>query len=70
MVPSADLLRVVYSFLTQVILATFTTYVLSGGILDAKTAFVSLSLFNILRFPITMLPMMMLYITTVCAARW
>ncbi|KAK7601472.1 hypothetical protein V9T40_008913 [Parthenolecanium corni] len=41
-------------------LVTFGVYVLSSdeNILDAKTAFVSLSLFNILRFPLTMLPMM------------
>ncbi|KAG8192593.1 hypothetical protein JTE90_015226 [Oedothorax gibbosus] len=39
-------------------LLTFSTYVLSSedNHLDATTAFVSLSLFNILRFPLTMLP--------------
>ncbi|XP_041372528.1 multidrug resistance-associated protein 1-like [Gigantopelta aegis] len=42
-----------------VTLATFTTYVLTSetGFLDAQKAFVALSLFNILRFPITLLPM-------------
>ncbi|XP_065206730.1 multidrug resistance-associated protein 1-like isoform X3 [Planococcus citri] len=41
-------------------LVTFAVYVLSSekNVLDAKTAFVSLSLFNILRFPLSMLPMM------------
>ncbi|GFS47673.1 multidrug resistance-associated protein 1 [Trichonephila inaurata madagascariensis] len=41
-----------------VALATFATYVLvdENHHLDASTAFVSLSLFNILRFPLTMLP--------------
>ncbi|KAK7866925.1 hypothetical protein R5R35_001662 [Gryllus longicercus] len=41
-------------------LVTFATFVLSDerNILDSKTAFVSLSLFNILRFPLSMLPML------------
>lgn len=41
-----------------VALATFATYVIvdENNHLDASTAFVSLSLFNILRFPLTMLP--------------
>lgn len=47
-----------------VTLATFASYVLSGHNLDATTAFVSLSLFNILRFPINLLPMMVSYIVT------
>lgn len=39
---------------------SFTCFVLisDDNVLDAKTAFVSLSLFNILRFPLSMLPMM------------
>ncbi|KAL5244983.1 hypothetical protein ACI65C_012393 [Semiaphis heraclei] len=39
-------------------LVTFATYVFSDDnhVLDAETAFVSLSLFTILRFPLTMLP--------------
>lgn len=47
-----------------VTLATFATYVLGseGHYLDAQKAFVSLSLFNILRFPINLLPMMISYI--------
>ncbi len=41
-------------------LVSFATYVLvdEDHVLDSKKAFVSLSLFNILRFPLTMLPMM------------
>ncbi|XP_071454824.1 multidrug resistance-associated protein 1 isoform X2 [Hetaerina americana] len=41
-------------------LVTFATYVLVSeeNVLDSQTAFVSLSLFNILRFPLSMLPMM------------
>lgn len=43
----------------QVALSTFTVYVLidKNNILDAQKAFVSLALFNILRFPLNMLPM-------------
>ncbi|XP_056263509.1 multidrug resistance-associated protein 1 isoform X1 [Pseudoliparis swirei] len=42
-----------------VALSTFTVYVLSDekNVLDAQKAFVSLALFNILRFPLNMLPM-------------
>nr|XP_045608210.1 multidrug resistance-associated protein 1-like isoform X2 [Procambarus clarkii] len=41
-------------------LATFATFInlSQENILDAKTAFVSLALFNLLRFPIAMLPML------------
>ncbi|XP_063235793.1 multidrug resistance-associated protein 1-like isoform X1 [Bacillus rossius redtenbacheri] len=41
-------------------LVSFATFILvdETNILDAKTAFVSLSLFNILRFPLSMLPML------------
>ncbi|XP_029673301.1 multidrug resistance-associated protein 1 isoform X1 [Formica exsecta] len=41
-------------------LVSFTTYVLidENNVLNSTTAFVSLSLFNILRFPLSMLPMM------------
>lgn len=40
-------------------LSTFAVYVLvdENNILDAQKAFVSLALFNILRFPLNMLPM-------------
>ncbi|GJQ76624.1 hypothetical protein Trydic_g5971, partial [Trypoxylus dichotomus] len=43
-----------------VALVSFATYVLidEANTLDATKAFVSLSLFNILRFPLSMLPMM------------
>ncbi len=39
-----------------VTLATFASFVLLGGTLDAATAFTSASLLNILRFPLAMLP--------------
>lgn len=44
----------------QVSLVSFTTYVLidEKNVLNSTIAFVSLSLFNILRFPLSMLPMM------------
>lgn len=35
---------------------TFTTYTLLGNTLDAETAFTALALFNVLRFPLNMLP--------------
>ncbi|CAI6346527.1 unnamed protein product [Macrosiphum euphorbiae] len=54
-------------------LVTFVVYVLSDDshILDAQTAFVSLSLFNILRFPLSLLPMVVSSIvqTSVSAKR-
>lgn len=39
---------------------SFATYVLidEKNVLNSSTAFVSLSLFNVLRFPLSMLPMM------------
>ncbi|KAL9964378.1 hypothetical protein ACROYT_G028009 [Oculina patagonica] len=40
----------------MVALATFAIYVLTGNELTANKAFVALSLFNILRYPITMFP--------------
>lgn len=42
----------------QVALTTFAVYVSvdENNVLDAERAFVSLSLFNILRFPLNMLP--------------
>lgn len=44
----------------MVTLTTFAVYILSNenNVLDAETIFVSLSLFNILRFPLAMLPAM------------
>lgn len=43
----------------QVALSTFAVYVLvdENNVLDAQKAFVSLALFNILRFPLNILPM-------------
>ena len=49
-------LNIVFSFTSQVALATFAIYVLTGNELTANKAFVALALFNILRYPITMLP--------------
>ena len=45
----------------QVAVATFATFVTSdpeNNLLTPETAFVSLALFNLLRFPMTMLPML------------
>ncbi len=55
-----NLLSLIRVAIFQVSLVTFGVYVLSSdeNILDAKTAFVSLSLFNLLRFPLSMLPML------------
>jgi ABC-type multidrug transport system fused ATPase/permease subunit len=39
-------------------LVTFVTYTVMGNTLTAEKAFVSLSLFNLLRFPLAMLPML------------
>ena len=56
----------------QVALATFATYVLvnkdstdPNDRLTADKAFVALSLFNILRFPLSMLPMLISFIVQV-----
>lgn len=38
-------------------LATFALYVLTGHELTADKAFVALSLFNLLQFPVSMFPM-------------
>jgi len=47
-------------FLLQVTLVTFAVYVTSdpNHVLDASKAFVSLTLFNLLRFPMSMFPML------------
>ena len=47
-------------------LVTFATYVLSdpANVLDSEKAFVSLSLFNILNFPLSMLPMMLMNVVS------
>ena len=49
----------------KVTLATFAVFVLTGGVLDANKAFTSLSLLNILRFPMSVLPMMISFSVTV-----
>lgn len=47
--------------LSQVSLASFAVYVLvdENNILDAQKAFTAISLFNILRFPMSTLPMVL-----------
>ncbi|KAL5019772.1 hypothetical protein ScPMuIL_002664 [Solemya velum] len=47
-----------------VTLATFATYIMTSEThyLDAQNAFVALSLFNILRFPMNLLPMIVSYV--------
>ena len=44
--------------------ASFTTYVLSdpANVLDANTALVSLTLFNLLRIPLNILPMLIVFL--------
>ena len=51
-----------------VALASFTTYVLidENNILDANTAFVSLTLFNLLRIPLNILPMLVSIVLLIC----
>ena len=55
-------------FLLQVSLATFAVYVLLGNELTAGKAFVAISLFNILRFPLTVLPRVVMNFIQVCRA--
>lgn len=52
-------------------LSTFAVYVLidEQNVLDAQKAFVSLALFNILRFPLNMLPMVISSMVQVCVLR-
>lgn len=47
-----------FSILLKVCIVTFATYVLSSenNILTAEKAFVSLALFNLLRFPLIVFP--------------
>lgn len=51
---------IISAWFSQVALSSFATYVLSDETheLDAEKAFVALSLFNILRFPLSMGPML------------
>lgn len=44
---------------------TFTTYVMSGNTLDATKAFVSLTLFDMIRMPLALLPLLIVYIIEV-----
>ena len=53
----------------QVSVVTFATYVLMGNTLTASKAFVALALFNILRFPLTALPWMLMNVIQVCKQR-
>lgn len=53
------------SFYNQVSVATFATYVLLGNTLTASKAFVALALFNIIRFPMTALPWMLMNVIQV-----
>nr|CAD7261608.1 unnamed protein product [Timema shepardi] len=48
-------------------LASFATFILvdENNVLDAQTAFVSLSLFNIIRMPLAMMPMLIVSLTQV-----
>ena len=50
----------------QVSLATFAIYVLLGNELTATKTFVAISLFNILRFPLMMLPHVVTSAIQVC----
>lgn len=54
----------------QVALTSFAVYVMvdENNVLDAQKAFVSLSLFNILRFPLNMLPQVISSIVQVRAS--
>jgi hypothetical protein len=56
----------------QVALLCFATYVLSSpdNILDAQTAFVSMSLINLLNFPMTVLPASIMFLVQVSLNCW
>ena len=51
----------------QVSLATFAIYVMTGNELTASKAFVAISLFNILRFPLVMFPNVIISLIQVCS---
>ena len=54
---AANFVRFVMSLNTLLVgLASFGTYSLIGYVLDASVAFPALSLFNILQFPLSVLP--------------
>ena len=54
------IIYLIIDYILQVSLFTFVVYILSDekNVLDAEKAFVALSLFHILRFPMMMLPNM------------
>lgn len=56
------------TLLFQVSVITFSVYTLvdSNNILDAQKAFTSITVFNILRFPLSMLPMVITSMLQVC----
>ena len=45
-----------YFFFFQVAATSFAIFVFTGNVLTASKAFVALSLFNVMRFPLVMLP--------------
>jgi len=55
---------VLFSVPTIIPVATFAAYLLLGHSLSSTQAFVSLALFNLLRFPLFMLPMLLQQLTT------
>ncbi|CAG2053141.1 unnamed protein product [Timema podura] len=60
-------ISLICTHMRQVSLVTFATYVLvdKNNVLDPKTAFVSLALFNILRMPFTIMPGMIVAVIEV-----
>lgn len=56
-------------YLSQVSLASFAVYVLvdQNNVLDAQKAFTAISLFNVLRFPMSMLPLVLSSLVQVSA---
>ena len=55
---------VLYAVPTIVPVATFAAYLLLGNSLSSTKAFVSLALFNVLRFPLFLLPSLLQQLTT------
>ena len=50
----------------MVSILTFTSYIALGNTLDVATALTSLALFDLLRFPLFMLPQVLLCIVRTC----
>lgn len=65
--PTSELRHDTHSHVTQVTLMTLGVYVCvdENNVLDAEKAFVSLSLFNILKMPLNMLPQLISGLTQV-----